>query len=79
LLEEIRARAPKKAQQQLIAGATKVNQKDGLSYVWIPPGRFTMGCSPGDTQCYGEKRHEVKITKGFWLGQTPVTQGAFSG
>lgn len=26
---------------------TKVNPKDGLTYVWIPPGTFEMGCSPG--------------------------------
>jgi len=25
------------------------NQKDGLKYVWIPPGTFTMGCSRGDS------------------------------
>ncbi len=24
------------------------NPKDGLKYVWIPPGTFIMGCSPGD-------------------------------
>jgi hypothetical protein len=27
------------------AGQTKLNPKDGLTYVWIPPGNFTMGCS----------------------------------
>jgi len=26
-------------------GATRLNPKDGLIYVWIPPGTFTMGCS----------------------------------
>ena len=28
--------------------ATRLNEKDGLVYVWIPPGKFRMGCSPGD-------------------------------
>ena len=23
----------------------KVNPKDGLTYIWIPAGTFTMGCS----------------------------------
>jgi formylglycine-generating enzyme required for sulfatase activity len=57
----------------------KVNPKDWLTYVWIPPGRFTMGCSGGDAECYGDEQpaHEVTITKGFWLGQTPVTQVAY--
>ena len=58
---------------------TKVNPKDGLTYVWIPPGTFQMGCSPGDAECNtGEKpAHRVTITKGFWLGRTPVTQQAW--
>src|SRR6266480_3418750 len=33
------------------AGTTWVNPKDGLTYVWIPQGKFMMGCSPGDTAC----------------------------
>ena len=63
----------------LTAGTTKVNPKDGLKYVWIPPGRFTMGCSPGDAECANNEKpaHEVNITKGFWMGQTEVTQEAY--
>ncbi len=63
------------------AGATKVNPKDGLTYVWIPPGTFQMGCSPGDSECDSDERpaHTVTITKGFWVGQTEVTQGPISG
>jgi formylglycine-generating enzyme required for sulfatase activity len=62
------------------AGAT-VNPKDGLKYVWIPPGTFMMGCSPGDNECdfEGDEQpsHQVTISKGFWLGQTPVTVAAY--
>ena len=60
-------------------GTKKVNSKDGLTYVWIPPGKFQMGCSPGDAECFDNERpaHEVTITKGFWLGQTSVTQQAY--
>jgi formylglycine-generating enzyme required for sulfatase activity len=38
-----------------------------------------MGCSPGDTECDDDEkpRHEVTISKGFWLGQTPVTVVAY--
>ena len=58
---------------------SKVNPKDGLTYVWIPPGRFMMGCSPGDMECFDDEKpaHEVAIPSGFWLGQTPVTQQAY--
>jgi len=55
------------------------NPKDGLKYVWIPPGTFMMGCSPGDDVCQNNERpaHQVTITRGFWMGQTPVTVGAY--
>lgn len=61
------------------AGQTRVNFKDGLIYVWIPPGKFMMGCSPGDKECNKDEKpqHEVTITRGFWMGQTPVTQEAY--
>jgi len=60
-------------------GDIKVNPKDGLRYVWIPPGTFIMGCSPGDDECYDDEKppHQVTITKGFWIGQTEVTQEAY--
>jgi len=60
--------------------AVKVNPKDGLKYVWIPSGTFQMGCSPGDSECDVDKMlsHQVRITKGFWIGQTEVTVEAFS-
>jgi formylglycine-generating enzyme required for sulfatase activity len=57
----------------------KVNPKDGLKYVWIPSGTFMMGCSPGDTECSDDEKpvHQVTFTKGFWMGQTQVTVGAY--
>jgi serine/threonine-protein kinase len=60
-------------------GTVEVNPKDGLKYVWIPPGTFMMGCSPGDKECDDNEKppHQVTLTKGFWLGQTEVTVGAY--
>jgi formylglycine-generating enzyme required for sulfatase activity len=60
-------------------GSVKVNPKDRLKYVWIPPGTFMMGCSPGDSECDEDEKpaHEVTITAGFRLGQTDVTQAAY--
>ena len=60
-------------------GAVKVNPKDELKYVLIPPGTFMMGCSPGDAECDDDEKppHDVTITKGFWMGQTEVTVGAY--
>jgi serine/threonine-protein kinase len=60
-------------------GQVQENPKHGLKYVWIPPGSFMMGCSPGDSSCDGDEKpsHRVTISKGFWIGQTEVTVRAY--
>ena len=60
-------------------GDSKVDPKDGLRYLWIPPGNFTAGCSPGDNECFEDEYppRKTTLTKGFWLSQTEVTQAAF--
>jgi formylglycine-generating enzyme required for sulfatase activity len=67
---------PKK---EISAVTVKMNPKDGLPYVWIPPGAFSMGCSPGDSECNQDEQpvRKVTLTKGFWIGQTEVTQAAY--
>jgi formylglycine-generating enzyme required for sulfatase activity len=58
---------------------SKTNLIDGQEYVWIPPGRFVMGCSKEDRECADDEspQHEVAITKGYWMGQTEVTKEAY--
>ena len=70
---------PQQAQKPLTKDQVRVNPKDGLRCVWIPPGTFMMGCSPGDSECYGDEKpaHQITIMRGFWIGQTPVTVGAY--
>jgi formylglycine-generating enzyme required for sulfatase activity len=60
-------------------GDSKMNPKDGLTYLWIPPGNYTSGCSPNDTQCFPDEtpNRKTTLTKGFWLSRTEVTQAAF--
>jgi len=43
--------------------------------IWVPAGEFRMG-SPENEAWRGddETRHTVRLTRGFWLGRTPVTQ-----
>jgi formylglycine-generating enzyme required for sulfatase activity len=65
------------------APATAIVQEtpnDGLNYVWIPPGTFMMGCSPGDRECNEDEKpsHRVTISAGFWMGQTEVTVRAYA-
>jgi formylglycine-generating enzyme required for sulfatase activity len=74
--------SPVKVDQNPAASNTvqvQENPIDGLKYLWIPPGTFQMGCSPGDSKCEGDEKpsHRVTISKGFWIGQTEVTVGAY--
>jgi formylglycine-generating enzyme required for sulfatase activity len=59
---------------------SRLNAKDGQTYIWVPAGTFTMGCSESDTQCYAWEMSpkQERIDKGFWIGKTEVTQKAFS-
>lgn len=71
---------PKPApERQPVQVDIRENPKDRLQYVFIPPGTFRMGCSPGDHECdAGEKpAHDVRISTGFWMGQTDVTVEAY--
>ncbi len=43
-----------------------------LDLVWVAPGRFLMGSESGEEN--ERPVHEVQLTKGFWMGKTPVTQ-----
>jgi formylglycine-generating enzyme required for sulfatase activity len=77
---EERLLAALRAAGEAATGQIRLNPKDGLKYVWIPPGTFIMGCSPGDSKCYDDEKppHRVTISKGFWMGQTEVTVEAYS-
>lgn len=42
---------------------------------WIPPGEFWMGSPEDEPGRYErEVRHRVTLTRGYWMGDTPVTQ-----
>ncbi len=56
-----------------------ITRQDGQIYVWIPAGKFQMGCSAGDSDCEDDEKpvHWVTIEKGFWMGQSEVTNEAY--
>ena len=54
-------------------GAISVNPIDGATWVWVPPGSFTMGSPPGQGRDSERPAHRVTITHGFQLYQHPVT------
>ncbi|MBP5321522.1 MAG: formylglycine-generating enzyme family protein [Kiritimatiellae bacterium] len=51
-----------------------------MAFRWCPPGTFEMGSPDSE---YGrmedETRHRVTLTKGFWIGETEVTQAQWEG
>jgi formylglycine-generating enzyme required for sulfatase activity len=63
----------------LSATTLKVNPRDAQTYLWVPPGRFVMGCSTGDPACENDElpAHAVDIKSGFWLARTEVTRAQY--
>jgi formylglycine-generating enzyme required for sulfatase activity len=48
-----------------------------IEMLLVPAGIFTMGCSPGDSECLGAEEspaHQVTLTNAFYIGKTEVTQ-----
>ena len=42
---------------------------------WIPPGTFRMGSPEDETERYDDEvLHEVRLTQGFWMADTPCTR-----
>ena len=59
------------------AGERMVLTIQGVEYPfrWCPAGTFLMGSPEGETgRKFDEKRHEVTLSHGFWMLETPVTQ-----
>ena len=58
---------------------SRTNPRDGQVYVWVPAGRFVLGCSPGDSACEDDEQpaHAVEIPRGFWLSRTEVTEAQY--
>ncbi len=58
--------------------AVDVAPKVQMRLRWIPPGRFTMGSPKTEAgHLSWEVQHEVTLTQGYWLGETPVTQAVW--
>jgi formylglycine-generating enzyme required for sulfatase activity/3',5'-cyclic AMP phosphodiesterase CpdA len=47
-----------------------VDGRTGVTLIWIPPGKFTMGAGKDNPH---KPRQTVEIPKGFYLGKYPVT------
>ncbi len=48
----------------------------GMEFVYIEPGEFMMGSPPDEPDRFNnERRHKVRLTNGFYMQTTEVTQG----
>ncbi|HEX2687950.1 MAG TPA: formylglycine-generating enzyme family protein [Kofleriaceae bacterium] len=47
---------------------------------WIPPGAFLMGSPEDELGRFPNEgpQHTVMLTRGYWLGETPVTQALWA-
>ena len=61
----------------------KLNLGDGVTmeFVYIKPGKFVMGgesTTDGRFECVEVPKHDVQLTKGFYLGKYEVTQAQYT-
>jgi formylglycine-generating enzyme required for sulfatase activity len=58
-------------------GQVRDDNRLKMKLVWCPPGKFRMGSPHTDKIAQDHEKPQVNVvlTKGFWLGQTEVTQG----
>ncbi|MCX8512462.1 MAG: formylglycine-generating enzyme family protein, partial [Chthoniobacteraceae bacterium] len=85
--EKVQEKASKSQKSSVMegSGAGQVFENSLASrFRWCPPGDFVMGSPPSEQaavkQWYdgsNEKQHLVKLTRGFWLAEHEVTQGAW--
>lgn len=55
----------------------RINRDLGILFCWVPPGDVSMGSPEDETDRESdgkETQHEVTLTRGFWIGETVVTQ-----
>ena len=51
-----------------------------LVFRWVPAATFTMGSPSSEAGRWDDEgpQHEVKISQGYWFGETPVTQALWT-
>ena len=60
----------------LDAGSTMVSQMDGMTMVYVPAGKFTMGSPDGVGESDEHPQHQVYLDA-YWIDQTEVTNAMY--
>ncbi len=66
---------------EFLSGFRKIiSNRLGMRFILIPAGSFYMGSPESEMgREWNEKRHQVVISKSFYIQETEVTQGQFEG
>ena len=72
-------KAKTKAKAKAVPGKKTFTGPNGMKFVYISPGTFTMGSSEEESGRYdNEIQHQVILTQGFYIQITEVTQGQWT-
>jgi formylglycine-generating enzyme required for sulfatase activity len=73
------ALSPLPAGAEPMAGTEWRDPTTGIVFVWVPGGRYTMGCGAWAEPCLSAEKPAHTVTLGgFWLGKTEVTQAQWA-
>ncbi|MBN2209471.1 MAG: SUMF1/EgtB/PvdO family nonheme iron enzyme [Candidatus Coatesbacteria bacterium] len=86
--EEVAAPKPPQTATAAVHRPGEPRTFDGIDFVWIPPGEFTMGsskleqdwavkCGAKPQNVTGEDAHKVEIKKSFWMSAYEITNAEF--
>jgi formylglycine-generating enzyme required for sulfatase activity len=73
---KLRGKGRKRGEKQAVASPLGTQRPVVQRLRWIPPGRFLMGSPDDDKMADGDEKpqHEVTLSHGYWLFDTPVSQ-----
>jgi len=69
--------ARRDSQSRSIEPAKNITNRIGMRFVLIPAGSFQMGSPEGEGEADEHPRHEVRISRPFYLSIHEVTQGQY--
>jgi uncharacterized protein (TIGR02996 family) len=80
--DDVRWRAEERVRELINAGVVpcvpEITNSVGMRFALIPAGTFWMGSPEDEENRYAnERRHLVTLTRPFWLGVFPLTQGQY--
>lgn len=77
--KKAQVKAKTKAKAKTVPGKKTFTGPNGMKFIYISPGTFTMGSLKEESGRYdNEIQHQVTLTQGFYIQITEVTQGQWN-